>query len=94
MTENNDISIKKILDEVIIFLRNPENKTLIENTNSIINIFKSNQDKYAKLIGDIIISIVCIGSVFLFANFGYLAKENVGNLITLIIGAIIGSRFK
>ena len=83
-----------------------ENKDKESNTfsNQLISILKERfvQDiikKYIvneryKSISDILIALICITSVMLCAKWGFIEKTTVNSLLSLIVGAVIGSRFK
>lgn len=47
-----------------------------------------------KMIGDILIALLCISAVIVSANFRLIEKGHVSALLSLIIGAVIGARFK
>ena len=83
MEENNEQ--KNILEQISDFIEKQAVKDLI-------NKFVSNE-KW-KLFGDIIIAIICIISIIVSAKWGFIEKGNVSSLLSLVIGAVIGSRFK
>lgn len=83
--------IKNIRDFLQV-LSAPENKDLYKQVKFIIRLFYPSQ--IIKLISDIVISGLLILTVIYCADKGYIEKANVQSFLTLIIGAIIGSRFK
>ena len=47
-----------------------------------------------KVTGDVLIGSICIFSIIYCAENGYIEKSNLQSLLSLVIGAIIGARFK
>ena len=73
-------------------INDPESKNLV---GAIKYVFKAMMPSpLYKLIGDLSITIICISSVIYCAHNDFIEKGNVQSLLSLIIGALIGSRFK
>ena len=87
--ENNNPST---FTQILEFLRNPENKTALSFFKSFVRIISPHPGW--KLIGDVTIALLCIGSVIYCAKCGFIEQSNVQSLLALIIGAVVGSRFK
>ena len=83
---------KPIFDKVLEFLKNPDNKQALTFIKTLVRIISPHS--IWKVIGDIIIGALCIGAVIYCADRGFIEKSNVQSLLALIIGAIVGSRFK
>ena len=78
--------------QVLAFLKDPNNKTALNFIKTLVKVFCPHP--IWKLVGDISIAFLCIGSVIYCANNGFIEKNNVQSLLALIIGAVVGSRFK
>ena len=83
---------KSVFDKVLEFLRSPDNKQVLTFVKTVIRILSPHP--VWKVVGDIIIGALCIGAVIYCADKGFIEKTNVQSLLALIIGAIVGSRFK
>lgn len=85
-------NLKSLAKDLVSFFKNPENKEIIKSINFIARTL--NPHPVWKIIGDIVISAICIGVVLYCADKEYIEKTNIQSLLTLVIGAIIGARFK
>lgn len=85
---NSKTSLESILD----FLKDPKS----EETQRFLYMFLKNVAPHPlyKVIGDILIAGTCILAIIYCANKGFVAQDNVQSLLALVIGAVIGSRFK
>ncbi len=83
---------KSNLDKILGFLKDPESKRAIDTIGKMVRIFSPHPAW--KLVGDVAIAGLCIFSVIYCANKGYIERSNVQSLLALIIGAVIGARFK
>lgn len=81
-------SIETILD----FLKDTNSKELQKAVIKLLN--RAVPSPFLKLIRDVAISGVCLLTIIYCANNGIIEKSNSPQLITLVIGAIIGARFK
>jgi hypothetical protein len=83
---------KTSLESLLDFLKDPKS----EETHTFLFKFLKNVAPHPlyKVIGDIMIAGSCILAIIYCANHGFVAKENVQSLLALVIGAVIGSRFK
>ena len=78
--------------EVLNVLKDPSNKEALRLVRTFVRVFLPNP--LIKLLYDIIIIVVLVFLVIYCADHKYIDPENVQSLLTLIVGAIIGARFK
>jgi hypothetical protein len=83
---------KSDVELVLNFLKDPNSKATQE---AVINFLKNVMPHpLYKLIGDISISGICFLAIIYCANNDIIDKSSSPQLITLVVGAIIGARFK
>jgi hypothetical protein len=92
--ENIDIpeKLKSQIEIILDFLKDPKSKP----TQEAILILLKNVIPHPlyKVVGDVLIGGVCIFAIIYCADKGYIEKANVQSLLALVVGAIIGARFK
>jgi hypothetical protein len=83
---------KDNLEKILDFLKDPSSK----DTQKVLVSFLKNVVPHPiyKIAGDVVIGGTCFGAIIFCAHMGYVEKSNVQSLLALVVGAIVGARFK
>lgn len=84
--------LKSQIEIILDFLKDPKSKP---TQDAILSLLKNIiPHPLYKVVGDILIGGTCIFAIIYCADKGYVEKTNVQSLLALVVGAIIGARFK
>ena len=84
--------IKSSIELIFDFLKDPNSK----DTQKALSKFLNNLVPHPlyKVLGDVLIASTCIIAIIYCAEKDFIEKSNVQSLLALVIGAVIGARFK
>lgn len=80
------------LSKILEFLKDPSSKDLKKAAIDFLS--KAVPHPLYRLCGDILIGGICFIAIIYCADQGFVDKTNVQSLLSLVVGAIVGSRFK